>query len=297
MGFAQISWAKPVLDCAPSWIQLIRQEHTFSLSTRLGGPRGILLLEVVLNLSGSRWLRSSCRDVSYLGGEHNQIMPGGVARSKRALDIIVGVGLGIETIDDHVKNQADAWGATLLLCGGCSSPLHTYVAVSEKLNVAMYTFTGFEVSPTRYCSLLVPILATALYIRHRVHAVEPQILRSERKLNLNYFSRLSIGVEWGTVGPVFCRKYVLLVPSIVLSGLRNRPPLVGFYPALMSLSHRWLHAIPTLTSMVAIHAPWSCNSIDIGSKLFNHQMFVLLSPYDRHAEPVAEIFQRYSRLN
>lgn len=25
-----------------------------------------MLLEVVLNLSGSRWLRSSCRDVSYL---------------------------------------------------------------------------------------------------------------------------------------------------------------------------------------------------------------------------------------
>lgn len=46
-----------------SWL-----ERTFSLSTRLGGPRGILLLEVVLNLSGSMWLRSSCRDVSYLGG-------------------------------------------------------------------------------------------------------------------------------------------------------------------------------------------------------------------------------------
>lgn len=39
---------------------------TFSLSTRFGGPRGILLLEVLLNRSGSGWLRSSCRDVSYL---------------------------------------------------------------------------------------------------------------------------------------------------------------------------------------------------------------------------------------
>lgn len=40
---------------------------TFSVSTRLGGPRGSLLLEeAVLNLSGSGWLRSSCKDVSYL---------------------------------------------------------------------------------------------------------------------------------------------------------------------------------------------------------------------------------------